>query len=368
MLYKRNIVSFLLMILISLGCSKNVIAPKIVFSPNKDSGVSDLVLPGDTIEINFYRGSEAITSPYIIAEGDNLRVDIAEEMATNTPFNISEGNILDVDVYEHPELSSSNVLVLPDGYISLPLANRIKASGKRVDELAKKLRIIYERKKIIDPNVTVSIIEKRDYSSEMSRSRVLVLPDGYISLPLVNRIEAVGKNIEELEKILTETYKKNGVHNIHITVSVTKTNNQLDSLLPLTSSSTQTRSLVIRVDESGFLDLPYIPLIKTMRSFKEIHKNIVKAYEEKFVYGLEVTINLRERQSHFVYVIGEVVSPGNVTFTSPFNPLLAVASAGGLLSTANPSEVRLYRFNNNGGLDYWPIDLEQRLKKNNRLT
>lgn len=300
MLYKRNIVSFLLMILISLGCSKNVIAPKIVFSPNKDSGVSDLVLPGDTIEINFYRGSEAITSPYIIAEGDNLRVDIAEEMATNTPFNISEGNILDVDVYEHPDLSSSNVLVLPDGYISLPL---------------------------------------------------------------VNRIEAVGKNIEELEKILTETYKKNGVHNIHITVSVTKTNNQLDSLLPLTSSSTQTRSLVIRVDESGFLDLPYIPLIKTMRSFKEIHKDIVKAYEEKFVYGLEVTINLRERQSRFVYVIGEVISPGNVTFTSPFNPLFAVASAGGLLSTANPSEVRLYRFNNNGGLDYWPIDLKQRLKK-----
>ncbi len=354
------------MILVTLGCSKNVIMPNnnIVFSPNNHSGVPDLVLPGDTIEINFYHGLEAITSPYIIAEGDTLRVNIAEEVATNTPFNISEGDILNVDVYEHPELSSSDVLVLPDGHISLPLANRIKASGERVDELDRKLRIIYEQKKIIEPDVTVSIIERRDFSSEMSRSKVLVLPDGYISLPLVNRIEAVGKNIEELEKILTEAYKKKGVHNIHITVAVTETNNnQIASLLPSTSSSTQTNSLVIRVDESGFIDLPYIPLIETMRSFKEIHKDIVKAYEEKFLHGLEVTINLRERQSHFVYVIGEVVSPGSVKFTSPFNPLLAVASAGGFLPTADPSEVRLYRFNNNGGLDYWPINLEERLKK-----
>jgi polysaccharide export outer membrane protein len=70
-------------------------------------------------------------------------------------YTILPGDILDVSVWQEEELVRK-VLVLPDGSISFPLVGTIETAGKSVEELQK---IIAEKleKYIPEPNVTVAV-------------------------------------------------------------------------------------------------------------------------------------------------------------------------------------------------------------------
>jgi polysaccharide export outer membrane protein len=71
-------------------------------------------------------------------------------------YRIGPGDGLSVFVYQVPELSSPEVVVRPDGRISLPLVPDIEASGRTPSQLA---RGIEERLKrfVIEPNVSVMV-------------------------------------------------------------------------------------------------------------------------------------------------------------------------------------------------------------------
>jgi polysaccharide export outer membrane protein len=78
-------------------------------------------------------------------------------MATAQEFRyiLNPGDILDISVWKE-EGMDREVLVLPDGMISFPLAGHIKASGQSPEELQ---RALAERlqKFIPDPVITVSV-------------------------------------------------------------------------------------------------------------------------------------------------------------------------------------------------------------------
>jgi polysaccharide export outer membrane protein len=70
--------------------------------------------------------------------------------------------VLSVFVYKYPELSREKVLVLPDGRISVPLIQEIPASGLTSLQLKQKLEEIL--KDYVDvPNVTVSLESIQSY-------------------------------------------------------------------------------------------------------------------------------------------------------------------------------------------------------------
>jgi polysaccharide biosynthesis/export protein len=71
-------------------------------------------------------------------------------------YVIGSGDVLSVFVYHAPELSLPEVPVRPDGRISVPLIQDIQASGRTADQLS---RDIGERLKkyVRDPNVTVIV-------------------------------------------------------------------------------------------------------------------------------------------------------------------------------------------------------------------
>ena len=74
-------------------------------------------------------------------------------------YTVKPGDVLSIQVWKEPDLQGP-VLVRPDGAFSFPLAGQIDARGKTVPELQK---IITERLKkyISDPVVTVSVQEVR---------------------------------------------------------------------------------------------------------------------------------------------------------------------------------------------------------------
>ena len=75
---------------------------------------------------------------------------------TNPPYQIGPGDALSVFVYQSPQLSVGDLLVRPDGRISLPLIPDIVAAGKTPTALSKDIE---ERLKeyVKEPNVSVMV-------------------------------------------------------------------------------------------------------------------------------------------------------------------------------------------------------------------
>lgn len=84
---------------------------------------------------------------------------LAPTYAQEAAYSVKPGDLLQVSVWKEPELQRP-VLVRPDGAFSFPLAGEVDARGKSVSDLQK---LITERlrKFISDPVVTVSVQEVR---------------------------------------------------------------------------------------------------------------------------------------------------------------------------------------------------------------
>lgn len=70
-------------------------------------------------------------------------------------YILAPGDQLEVMVYRNPELSRT-VLVRPDGYISVPILDDVKAAGLTVPQLDKRLTDLFERR-LVNPEVTVIV-------------------------------------------------------------------------------------------------------------------------------------------------------------------------------------------------------------------
>src|SRR6202007_2298945 len=101
---------------------------------------------------------------------------------------VKAGGTLALAVWKEPDLTSNAVLVRPDGGFSFPLVGQVDARGKGVSELQK---LVTERlrKYIADPVVTVSV-------QEVKGNKVYVIgqvtkPGDFVVNPSVNVMQAL---------------------------------------------------------------------------------------------------------------------------------------------------------------------------------
>jgi polysaccharide export outer membrane protein len=87
----------------------------------------------------------------------------APSRAENPAYHINAGDVLLVFVWNEKDLSQE-VLVRPDGLISLPLAGQIQAGGLGVDEVEKNITAALTKYMKDQPSVTVAVKETRGYS------------------------------------------------------------------------------------------------------------------------------------------------------------------------------------------------------------
>lgn len=75
-----------------------------------------------------------------------------------TPYVIGPADVLQITVWKNPELSLQQVPVRPDGRISVPLANDVQAAGMTTEELKK---VLEEKlaEYVASPEVTVVVTQ-----------------------------------------------------------------------------------------------------------------------------------------------------------------------------------------------------------------
>jgi polysaccharide export outer membrane protein len=102
-------------------------------------------------------GQKAKANHVITARNDGQGLDVAQAAANNSSYIIGADDVINVSVWKEPEITRT-VPVRPDGKISLPLVNDVQAAGETPMQLA---AVVTTRLKkyLADPQVTVIVTQ-----------------------------------------------------------------------------------------------------------------------------------------------------------------------------------------------------------------
>lgn len=189
---------------------------------------------------------------------------------------------------------------------------------------------------------------------------LIVQPDGTITLGLLGQVRATHHTVTQLRDELEERYKK-FYKVPAITVTPIRVNTKLEDIRATVDSRAgfggQTRHG--RVTPEGTVGLPAIGSVPCQGlTLEELKREINERYDQE-VQGLEVTPVLTLRAPRFVFVQGEVRNPGRYNMEGPTTVMQAITTAGGWNVGANIEQIVVFRRNEEWQLVATMLDLRQ---------
>lgn len=179
---------------------------------------------------------------------------------------------------------------------------------------------------------------------ERMKRDVVIQPDGMITLPLVGQVKATRRSVEQLREELEELFKEY-FPVPGITVTPLKVNSRLEDLRATVDSRQgfggQSRRAVVTPE--GTIGLPGLGSVPAQGlTLEELKLEIDERYAQQ-IQGIEVTPILIERAPRFVYVVGEVKTPGRYRLEGPTTVMQAISLGGGWNVGANLRQVVVFR-------------------------
>jgi polysaccharide export outer membrane protein len=177
-------------------------------------------------------------------------------------------------------------------------------------------------------------------------SRELVIqPDGTITLPMLGQVRATRRTVASLSEELVEQYKE-FYKNPTITVTPITVNTKLEDLINTVDSRAGTLGglhLVVNVTPAGEIQLPGIESVFVQGlSLAEARQEIDAQYAAA-IPGVQITLVLVERARRFIYVLGEVPQSGRFELQGPTTAMMAISMAGGWTPGSNLRQVVVFR-------------------------
>jgi len=218
-----------------------------------------------------------------------------------------------------------------------------------------------EQTKPYELNVGDEIRIESFTDKELNRD-LIVQPDGTITLRLLGQIRATRHTVaqlrEELDKAYLKYYKVPS-----ITVTPLKMNTKLEDLRATVDSRAGSggQRINTRITPEGTISLPALVGIPAQGlTLRELKREIDARYAEE-IEGIEVTPVLTQRAPRFVYVLGEVNLPGRYTLEGPTTVMQALALAGSWRNGAKIGEIVIFRRGQDWRLVATRVDLRQAL-------
>ena len=177
-------------------------------------------------------------------------------------------------------------------------------------------------------------------------SRELVIqPDGTITLPLLGQVRATRRTIPALRDELEEQYRKY-FRVPSITVTPITVNTKLEDLLNTVDSRAGTLGglqIRVTVTPAGDIQIPGIASVFVQNLTLSEARQEIDARYDAAIPGVHVTMVLEQRAKRFVYVLGEVAQPGRFELDGPTDVMQALALAGRWTPGSNLRQVVVFR-------------------------
>jgi len=189
-------------------------------------------------------------------------------------------------------------------------------------------------------------IQVESFTDEALNRNLLIQPDGTITLRLLGQVHATGRTVsqlrDELERLYTKYYKVPA-----ITVTPMQVNTKLEDLRAAVDrrAGQGGQNRLARVTPEGTISLPAVGSVYCEGlTLQELQEELNERYREGVgIEGIEVIPVLVQRAPRYVYVLGEVARPGRHELTGPTTILQAVAMAGSWNVGANLRQVVVFR-------------------------
>ena len=188
---------------------------------------------------------------------------------------------------------------------------------------------------------------------------LLIQPDGTITLRLLGQVHATNLNVTQLRDSLDELYKKY-YKVPSITVTPLKVNTKLEDLRATVDrrAGIGGQSQFVRVTPEGTVSLPAIGSVMAQGlTLTEFQDEVNERYRQD-IQGIQIIPILAQRAPRYVYVLGEVKNPGRFELTGPTTALQALSMAGSWNVGANLRQIVVFRRGDDWRLLATMIDLE----------
>ena len=174
--------------------------------------------------------------------------------------------------------------------------------------------------------------------------RLIIQPDGTVSLPFLGQVMASGRTTDELRRDLEKRYTE-FYNEPKITVTPEKVNTKLDDLRATVDARAGQggQQFNVTVAPDGTVQLPAIGSVPAHGLTLEELKMEIDARYSQVVRGLEATPVLAQRAPRFIYIVGQVNQPGRVELLAPTTVTQAIALAEGWINGANLRNIVIFR-------------------------
>lgn len=260
---------------------------------------------------------------------ENISTIESYEKQISTEYIIGPGDILNISVTEKTkDLNTLNIKVDIEGMISIPLIKRFKIGGLTINEANTFLNEKY-KKYVINPNVQVSMQAYR---------QIKVYLDGEFNNPGLYALEPLqGENPLTLFEVIRES---GGVTNFAdlSNIKVVRINN-ISSGGGKIYTQLNLKSFIDSGDNQQNIKIQDKDTIVISKSDEKVSSFIRKA--------IRTNLNPKTVQ---VYVMGNVVVPGQKILNKQSGVLEAIEIAGGYRTPFN-GNISFIRFNADGSID-----------------
>jgi polysaccharide export outer membrane protein len=175
---------------------------------------------------------------------------------------------------------------------------------------------------------------------------LIVQPDGTITLRLLGQTRAAELTVTELRNNLLKLYGKYYKERAFtLTVTPLKVNTKLEDLRATVDSRAGRggQSLITVVTPAGEIQLPAIGSVPAQGlTIDELKREVDERYSQEF-QGIEVSLVLTQRAPRHIYVVGEVGNPGRFELVGPTTVTQALALAGSYNIGANIRQIVVFR-------------------------
>ncbi len=205
-------------------------------------------------------------------------------------------------------------------------------------------------------------IQVESFTDPDINRNLLIQPDGTITLRLLGQVHATGLTVTQLRDSLEKLYKKY-YKIPAITVTPLKVNTKLEDLRAVIDrrAGIGGQSQFVRITPEGTVSLPAIGTVPAQGlTLPELQEELNERYRQ-VVEGIQIIPILAERAPRYVFVVGEVNNPGRFELTGPTTAIQAISMAGSWRVGANLRQIVVFRRGDDWRLLATAINLEAAL-------
>ena len=208
------------------------------------------------------------------------------------------------------------------------------------------LQVIFQTKWTIPPGSyrldTLDEIDIEFFLDPELNRRVVIRPDGMITLPGIGDVKAAGYTPEELAREISRKLAEADIikgadldPNLRkyklVTVSVVQFYQKIKALVQSLTTLTNGQQTQITVKPDGTIDMPLLKerILAAGHTVPDVEWTVNRLYGLSELKDAVITLSLQAAKSRKVYVLGQVNQPGAYEIRQPITAMQALALAGG---------------------------------------